>query len=221
MNTERAKNELETILSQEEYQIYYEDNRNTLQLLWDRARNWIADRLNDLFLNFTASTALANGVLLVLIGAAILLLAVFVYRLTRGKRRKHNFRNKKPLHSSSERNWSFADHLEEADRQENIEAYKPAVRHLFLALLLYFDEKEWLEARIWKTNGEYYEELRRSYPEIADRFFKLAMVFDHVTYGDRLITKEEYGIYREQTLKWIEQSSQQEALIGKEGRDRG
>ena len=63
---------------------------------------------------------------------------------------------------------------------------------MFLALLLYFHEKEWLEARIWKTNWEYYEEIRKVNQEWADQFYHLALLFDEATYGERKVDKEEY-----------------------------
>lgn len=216
VDEEQARRELENILDQREYQVYYEDNRSTLQILWDRARDWIADWLGDLFLNINPSTGMANGILVLLICMAALLLAVAAYRLIRTTERNRRFRAEQPFQSVDQKDWSFADHLAEADRQEGAGAYKPAVRHSFLALLLYFDEKNWLEARMWKTNGEYYEELRNVSPEIAGQFVKLAVIFDQAAYGDKLVTEPEYRSFRQEVFDWIGQDGQNEAISRRE-----
>ena len=81
--------------------------------------------------------------------------------------------------------------------------YTLSTRHLFLALLLYFHEKEWLEARIWKTNWEYYDELKKVNQEWAEQFYHLAYFFDEVTYGERNVQKEEYIQFHNEAMKWL------------------
>ena len=55
--------------------------------------------------------------------------------------------------------------------------YSQATRHLFLAILLFFDEKGWLVAKRWKTNWEYYDELVRTDKKRAERFFDFALLY--------------------------------------------
>ncbi|WP_268872907.1 DUF4129 domain-containing protein [Neobacillus fumarioli] len=69
--------------------------------------------------------------------------------------------------------------------------------------MLYFHEKNWLEARIWKTNWDYYDELRRVDLQEADQFYRLAQIFDEVTYGERTVSKEEYVQFKQEAMKWL------------------
>lgn len=203
VNEDRARDELESILNRREYQVYYEDNRNSLQIWWDNLKAWLTGWLDEFFFNLGAPAGVANGLLIMVIGILIFVFGFAILRLVRKVQKKRAFQNKKPLQSLKEKHWSFSDHLAEAEKQETQGSYQPAVRHLFLALLLYFDEKEDLKARTWKTNGEYYEELRRVNPEKAEHFYRLAVQFDQVTYGDRPIIKRDYESYRNETLQWM------------------
>ena len=98
-------------------------------------------------------------------------------------------------------NWTSQRHLEEAKVQENIEDYRLSTRHLFLALLLSFHEKGLLEARIWKTNWDYYDELRKVDQSKADQFYQFAQFFEEVTYGERTVMKNEYLQFHHQAWK--------------------
>lgn len=75
-----------------------------------------------------------------------------------------------------------------------------------MALLLFFHDKEWLEAKLWKTNWEYYDELRKVKQAWADEFYDLALVFDEVAYGEYEIDQVEYNQFREKTFAWLEHS---------------
>ncbi|WP_218212222.1 hypothetical protein, partial [Pseudomonas sp. 2822-15] len=90
------------------------------------------------------------------------------FLIARTVNRKRIYRDHKPLEAMKELNWSYQNHLDEALRKERLQDYSLATRHLFLALLLYFHDVKWLEARIWKTNWEYYEELKQVNEESAE-----------------------------------------------------
>ncbi|MFK4996929.1 DUF4129 domain-containing protein [Bacillus sp. N9] len=61
-------------------------------------------------------------------------------------------------------------------------------------------------ARVWKTNGEYYEELKKVNPKWANEFHHLALIFDEVTYGEKSVQKEEYVPFYIKAMKWLEEA---------------
>ncbi|WP_413375327.1 DUF4129 domain-containing protein [Alkalihalobacillus sp. 1P02AB] len=200
-----AREELEHILSDREYTIYYEDHRGLIEKTIDRIINWIVEQISKLFPNIE-EVANGNGYLifgLVVTGVVLLLIALFF--LIRTIQRKRRFRDNKPLHSLSEKEWTYEMYMKEAENLENEGDYTKATRHLFLAILLYFDRREWLLAKPWKTNWEYYDELRSSSKERAERFFEFALLFDRATYGDHRVNLNEYERFKQEAISILKQ----------------
>lgn len=204
-----AREQLEEILDGQEYQVYYLDSRNTLQIWWDEFKAWLADLLSRLFPSMENTSGTAGNIMVLLIFLVILILAVFVITyLVKSNRFGRNKKNK-PFQSGMGLEWSFQQHVDEAKRFEEVEDYSLATRHLFLGLLLNFHERQWLEAKIWKTNWEYYDELRREQKDLAEFFFNFALLFDRATYGKQKIEKDDYLFFRDVALKWINDSHQE------------
>lgn len=204
-----AREQLEKILDQQEYQAYYVDSRNTLQIWWDEFKAWLADLLSRLFPSMENTSGTAGNIMVLVIILVIIVLAAFV--ITYFVRSNRFGRNKKykPFQSGVELEWSFQQHVDESKKFEEMEDYSLATRHLFLGLLLKFHERQWLEAKIWKTNWEYYDELRREQKELAEFFFNFALLFDRATYGKQKIEKDEYLFFRDIALKWIYDSHEE------------
>ncbi|MCC3357277.1 DUF4129 domain-containing protein [Bacillus sp. REN16] len=202
--TNDARDRIEEILNGKEYRIYYDDSRNVFQEWWGQVKEWLADFLESLFPAIESGSSAAEVVLVLIIFGALLFLGIAVFLTVRNKRRNKNLSKHKPLHSAQGLNWTYQKHLHEALRYEENHHYSPATRHLFLALLLFFHEKEWLEAKLWKTNWEYYDELRRVNQSWADEFYDLALVFDEVAYGEYEIDRAEFDQFREKAFFWIE-----------------
>ncbi len=203
LNADKAKDQLKETLNTNEYIAYQPESPNFLQRLWEKAQQWIIDLLSDLIPSIEPSTGAANAVLITTMIVVIALLAVFLFVILRNARRKQKFRYQNPLQDLHEMEWSYTRHLSEAKKLESQGEYSPATRHLFLALLLYFHDREWLEARVWKTNWEYYEELVKVNKAWAKKFYHLALIFDEVTYGEKHIGKEEYDSYHNEVLLWV------------------
>jgi hypothetical protein len=210
-NPERARERLEEILSQREYQIYYEDNRNFLQIIWDNVTEWFWELLNELFSGLEPSNAFADTLLVILIGVVILLAVVVAIFIIRSAVRKQALREQQPFQSVNELDWSVARHLKEAEKQANASQYSLAARHQFLALLLYFHDRGLLQAHVWKTNWDYFAELERKDKNRAAAFYELARTFDEAVYGERDIRQEEYENYRENVRKWMYDTGEIEA----------
>ncbi|MBS4176831.1 DUF4129 domain-containing protein [Lederbergia citrea] len=203
LNANKSKDELQDILKGKEYQIYYDDHRSIILIWWEKAKEWLGEQLAKLFPSIETASGAAAPILITLIIVVIALLGWIMFLLIRIRKRNRMMRVQKPLHSMKEMNWSSQKHLSEADRQEALGEYTLSTRHMFLALLFYFHEKEWLEARIWKTNWDYYDELRKVNQLWADQFYHLAYFFDEATYGEHTVEKEQYIQFRSEANKLL------------------
>ncbi|MGD6775129.1 DUF4129 domain-containing protein [Sutcliffiella horikoshii] len=204
-----AREQLEEILDQQEYQVYYADTRNTLQIWWDEFKAWLADLLSRLFPSMENTSGTAGNIMILVIILVIVILGAFVITyLAKNNPFGRNKKNK-PFQSGVELEWSFQQHVNEAEKFEEVGDFSLATRHLFLGLLLNFHERQWLEAKIWKTNWEYYDELRREQKELAEFFFDFALLFDRATYGKQKIEKDDYLSFRDIALKWINDAQQE------------
>lgn len=199
----QARERLAEILEGQEYTVYYEDNRGFIERMFERAWTWFIELLADLLPALSPSSQSANLVViaLVLFGTAALIVA-FIF-LVRYLNRKRMFKDLPPIQSENEMKWSSHRHFEEMKLQEGKGDYTRALRHLFLGLLLYFHEISWLEARIWKTNWEYVDELKKVNQKTATLFQDVALLFDRVTYGKLTVEQEQYETYKEIVMAWL------------------
>jgi hypothetical protein len=204
LDADKAREDLEGILKTEEYQVYYKDSKGLIETWWEKAKEWMAAQLEKLFPDIESVSGASGPILIAVIVVVIIILAVSTYFLIRNTRRNRILRKQKPLQSMSEIKWTYQRHLEEAGKHEQFQEYTLSTRHLFLALLLYFHEKGMLEARIWKTNWEYYEELRKVNQQNAEQFYHLAHFFDEVTYGERKVQQEEYLQFKHEAKKVLD-----------------
>ncbi|MGM0843607.1 MAG: DUF4129 domain-containing protein [Bacillota bacterium] len=209
LNENNARDQLQDILDDREYTQYQSENEGFLQKLWESIKETFMDWLNNLFPSYQASQGGGTMITLVLVIAGLAALLIVLFLVSRKVYNNRKFSGQKPLQHLAKKDWSYSEHLAESEKQEEAENYSLAVRHLFLALLLNFHEKEWLVARKWKTNWEYYEELKKINKNWAEQFYSLALKFDEAAYGEREIQREEYIPYKETAMKWL-QNNQQE-----------
>ncbi|ADU32471.1 hypothetical protein [Evansella cellulosilytica] len=195
---DHAREQLEKILDTPEYQVYYEDNRGLIERIIDFVLHWIGELLSRLFPNIAIGSGVSGAVFVFIVILGLALLVVIFLLVARTIKRRRTFRDNQPLQAMNEMSWSYEKHLLEAEKHEGKGEYSLATRHMFLGLLLYYHDINWLEAKIWKTNWEYYDELRKVKKSDAELFFKFAILFDEVTYGERLIEKEEYIPFRDE-----------------------
>lgn len=207
-NIDGAKDELKKILNEQEYTNYIDQSSNLFSIWWEKAKNWLADQLAELLPSFEKTSMLAEPILIIIIVAVLSFIAIALVIVVRNRRQKWKLRETTPLQSMKEIDWSYQMHLTEAMKQEDLEKFSIATRHLFLALLLYFHDKEWLEARIWKTNWEYYEELKKVNQQSANQFHHLAFFFDEATYGERDVQKEEYFQFQKVVMTYLREKDE-------------
>jgi len=207
-NPDKAREDLQEILNQREYQVYYEDNRNFLQIWWDNIKAWFRDLLSEWLSGMEPSNAFADTLLVILIGAIILLTLFVLFLVIRSIQRRRALQEHQPFQSLNEMEWSVESHLKEVEKQQHAGNYSLATRHQFLAVLLYFHEQKWLKAHVWKTNWDYFAELKRYDKERAEAFYELARIFDEVFYGKRTIKQKEFEMYREKAMKGLRDSNE-------------
>jgi hypothetical protein len=179
---------------------------------WDRAKDWMAEQLENLFPSIDSVSRASGPILISIIVVVIILFALSAFFLIRNSRRNRLLRKQKPLQARKDINWTYQKHLDEAEKHERYNDYTLSTRHLFLALLLYFHEKGLLEARIWKTNWDYYDELRKVNSQKAELFFKLARFFEEVTYGERKVQKDEYWHFHNQARHVLSDKEEENRL---------
>ncbi|WP_078553558.1 DUF4129 domain-containing protein [Bacillus alkalicellulosilyticus] len=203
-NPTDAREKIEQILQQDEYQVYYQP-KGFIEEWMDRFLLWLAESFAEWFPIVETSRGNGGLILLVIIIVITFILFYIFFMYARNVRRTRQFRASTPLQTEHELQWTSIRHLNEAKNQENEQNYTVASRHLFLALLLHFHEIQWLQARKWKTNWDYYEELNKVNQDSAALFYRFALLFDGVTYGEKEVNQEQYTLYSTEIMNWLDE----------------
>ena len=204
LNEEKARKEIEEILNRREYKLYESTEPNFFQKLWMKLKEWIIEQIEKLFPSVEQTEGLADMIMMLVIFALVAALLILSIYFTRKYGRKKKSKQHPPLQHLHEMEWTSDMHLEEVKKCELRGDYSAATRHLFLAILLLFHEKDYLEAKIWKTNWEYYEDLRKENKQWAEQFQNIAFAFDDVTYGYKEMEVDEYKKLQAITNQWLE-----------------
>lgn len=201
---QQAKEKLDQILEQDEYQVYYEEQENLFQYLLTQIGEWLLRMFQKLFPQIQITDQAVDVTMYILGAVGIMVLVLLIVLIKRNLTSNRTSRSKAyPVQHKDELAWSSDKHLLEASSYKQKGDYQQAIRHVFLAMLLYFDQQKWIEARVWKTNWDYYEELKKVNLVWATQFYELAQRFDEVTYGEREVDEQEYESYRQQALEWL------------------
>lgn len=206
LDPEKAREELERILSEQQYQAYYRSDQNVLLSWLDWLQNWLYDVLKKYFPETMALSNATEWIAYLILGVVILLLFLFLFMLGSRFVRTGSFQEK-PIGTASELAWSVREHLAEAERLADKEDFQAALRHAFLAFILYLDQTDWIDAKPWKTNGDYYDEIEGHSREKAQIFYLLALKFEETMYGGRHVNKDHYDTYRNQIEQLINDHS--------------
>ena len=198
-----AKEELQNILSGQEYRIYYqEDSANILQRWIERFGKWLNEILQNLFPNANITEKTAEWIIYGLTIIGFLFSIFLFFKLWKGFVRERRYYSK-PIGTAEDLALSSSLHLQEADRLTEKGEYRLSLRHIFLAFILYLDQHHWIDARPWKTNWEYYEELQERHSVLTEPFHQLAIKFEEVVYGGRPIQLDDFLVFRKQVDEWM------------------
>ncbi|GAA0312154.1 hypothetical protein GGQ92_001965 [Gracilibacillus halotolerans] len=201
MKQEMREN-LDSILSKSEYQVYYEDNRSLIERLWDWFMDWLIKFLSLFDIELAPSSHTANLIVLILVIIAALLLVLLVTLFIRRMIRRHALKSK-GIFLADEADWTYQQHLEEAQLNRDKSLFDIATRHTFLAFLLFLQEHNLVEIKRWKTNWEYANELSSTNPSFVPRYHEAANFFEKVTYGDETVNEEQFHLYYENMNHWM------------------
>lgn len=193
-----AKEKIQSILSGDEYQAYHRPAG-----LLDQLKAWIKNVLESLLPHLHISDTTSAIVLYSMIGLlTIVLITIIIWILTRF--RKSQRLKYRPVGTAGELAMSVSHHLEKARAAEALGDTITAVRFLFLALVRKLDETGWIQARSWKTNLEYDEEILKKDHDLAQEFKQIAQLFDQTIYGGQAPDHESYIRYQQTITDLIE-----------------
>ncbi|MGD6844500.1 DUF4129 domain-containing protein [Bacillus infantis] len=199
----QARKELSEILEDREYTVYQDQGESFLEKLREKFFTW----LEGLFPQIEFSSGSSGYFPFIMILAGVLFIGIVVFAAARAAKRQRFLQEHQPLDRASEISWSYKKHLEEAGNHEEAGDLTKGARHIFLALLLWFNEHGWLKAKIWKTNWDYYEELKKTDSKTADIFFSLSALFDRAAYGGQSVKPSEFQQYKKEALRLMDNSA--------------
>lgn len=201
LDPSKSRDILTEILSGKEYEIYYVQKKSFLAELWERITTWLSEFLHQLFPQTNIAAGASEWIALGMIIVFLLLLSLLVFFILSRSLRRKKLR-KRAANSGKELALSFTWHLSKAQKYAEQEEHNLALRHLFLGFILLLDQNSLLEARAWKTNGEYYTELKAQDQQLADTFYGFALKFEESMYGGRTISPAEYLHYQSFLKGW-------------------
>lgn len=196
------REELEGILGTKEYTIYTQEHKSSLQNLLASLQHWLQQILQTVFphtdVGKKTSAWLSYGLIALGMFLLLLMLILLVSRFVRPSRVQA-----KPMRPAADQPFTIQRRLAEAHRLAEAGDYSSALRNLLLGFILYLDQNQRIEAKVWKTNWEYYAELKERSPQLAASFYELAQKFEEALYGGRPIAQNDYWFYSSQVSKWI------------------
>lgn len=112
MSSYQSKREqLNDILSNKEYQVYYQDNRSLLDRIWDKLSEWLGKLLKSIFQSFDPGTTVGNSILSVILIVILGALIIGVVAIVMIFLRKRRLKKLQPFSSSNQLEWDYQRHL--------------------------------------------------------------------------------------------------------------
>jgi hypothetical protein len=196
------REDLQGILATKEYHIYTQENKSILQDLFDGLKNWLNKILQNIFPHADVAKRTSEWLSYGIAALGLLLLFLMLFLLL-SRFVRHGQVHSKHVSMAKGQTLTAQRHLAEAHKLAEAGNYSSALRLLFLGSILYLNQNQWIEAKVWKTNWEYYAELKDRAPQLANSFYTLAVKFEEAMYGGRPIARDDYWLYHNQVNKWI------------------
>jgi hypothetical protein len=184
---------LDEILAGREFATHSQSSFDLFSLL-ERWLKSLLEWFRKLFPDTQIPTGAIDAAAYFVISAGILLLIVMVYWFAKQIVRQKRLSRKRLPHDKDMKRTS-ADYLQLAQQAKEQGEWRDGIRCLFLAILFYAERKSWLKVERWKTNGEYFEELRLHKPEFMRDFAEGALLFDRIWYGKESAGLEEFNSF--------------------------
>jgi len=186
---------LDQILTRDEYQIYYQNQGNLLQRIWNRVKEWIDKLFTDWLGELSPSSSVGDLIIIVLLVVGLIIVTFLVILSIANWRRKHRLKNNQSLKNISSQSLSINDYQRRIKKAEKTADYQRAIRYRFLLLLFELEEKGLIKTERFKTNWDYFKELEQINNDRAEHFYPLAVYFESVTYGNKIVKAKDYHDY--------------------------
>lgn len=196
------REDLQGILATQEYQIYTQKTKSVQQELFEALNKWLQQILQSIFPHTDIAKRTSEWLSFVIVALGLLLLFLLLYLLLSRFSRQGQV-NSKRVSLVEGQALTAQRHLSEAYKLAEAGNYTSALRNLFLGSIIFLDQNRWIEAKTWKTNWEYYAELKDRAPQLAGSFYTLAVKFEEALYGGRQIARDDYWLYHNQFQKWL------------------
>lgn len=192
---EEERQKLEEILSSSEFTQYAkpEEEGQNLLLVWLER---LFEALERLFPELELAEGSGEVLSYLFIGIGFLVLIALIVILLRLVWVERRVRRRKAVVRADELEQAPVDLAARSREAAAAGDTREAVRLLFLALLLGFQEQGLLRVAAWKTNWEYAAELEEKGSDWIPLFRESALMFDSVWYGGKTITSENYEAWR-------------------------
>lgn len=200
---EEVKKKLEEILSSEEFSEESSKNSDLLAEFWKRIIDYITELLDKLNVPgnsdvlFYGNTISAGMILIIKVAAIVLLIvviALIVYFIYRGFR--NSIRLKKDEDTILLNTIKDPDVLlEKVAQLKNAGDFDQALRFLYIALLVKFNNLNLIKINKSKTNKQYLMEIYSSKPEIHGSVADFTNDFNVHWYGRKKVEKEKFDFW--------------------------
>ncbi|MDR2736323.1 MAG: hypothetical protein LBB49_02030 [Gracilibacteraceae bacterium] len=178
---EQAKRDLEEIMSADEYSGYEDGFVSSGQMSSRQAPSleestpvelpgWLRDFLQwvqDIFDGLFSGVTIHGNFWAVILALCLVVFVVFVVWLILRMKRDARLRTK-VSNKVSDVNKTCDECFSEADDYAARHDYAQAIRLLFMAFIIFLNQKGWIQLRSWKTNGQYLRELRSRQNEFIE-----------------------------------------------------
>lgn len=151
------------------------------------------DKANIMDFNSSGGINPVSSMVLKLLGISIIIVVLFLLVFIFSK----NFKSAKKIRFMEDQELMLA--LKDAQLVEERAAafaasgdYRQGIRHLYIALLLKLNEKDYIRIQKSKTNKQYMNELRNAYFKYYETVIEFTHDFNRFWYGNRLAGKENY-----------------------------
>lgn len=209
---QQEKDRLKEILSRQDYKAYDEQPERAGSRIGELLSQWVRDLLETFFPGAEITGSTVDGVLYFFgaIGLGILVFLAFrLFSKLSGEKQAHRNR---PLLPGEEGPLSLESHWKQADDRAAQQQWTAAARQVFLGLLLHLDDQGFVDVQSWKTNGDYEKELRaHTGADDVEAFRRLALMYDQMTYGERLLNESGYYSFRSDASRYVERGREGEA----------
>lgn len=167
---------------------YIYDRAQKPDSLWDQFKRWIWQKLFSNGINPSIISYILIAIaIIILFSVTLLLLGIKPSGLFIFKRNQHITPIKFKAGEEDIYNQDLDHMLQGCVRNK---AYREAIRLQYLICIRHLDQSQWIEWKPWKTNKEYYYELKQAEHKVE--FKNLVLNYEYIWYGQFTIDQSHF-----------------------------